>query len=55
MDETKLAHNALVSEIELHDMGKTVMDNHYIENVCDTETNQSYSHGCMNIEKVVQS
>ena len=31
------------------------MDNHYVAEICATATNQSHSHGCMNIEKVMQS
>ena len=53
-DETKLAHNAPVSEIELHDMGKQSWIT-TIEKICTTATNQSHLQGFMNIEKVVQS
>ena len=54
IDETKLTHNALVSEIELHGMGKQSWIT-TIEKFCATATNQSHTQGFMNIEKVVQS
>ena len=54
IDERKLAHNALVSEIELHDMGKQSWTT-TVEEICTTATNQSHTQGFMNIEKIVQS
>ena len=53
-EERKLACNPLVSEIELHNMGKHSWIT-TINKICNTATKQSHTQGLTNIQKVVQS
>ena len=53
-DDSKLAYNALTSEIELHDMGEQSWIT-AVEKICNTTTQQPHQHGVTNIQTITQT